>query len=379
MKTVLIVFGGTSTERDISVLTGVMTANCLKSSDYAPVPCYISASGEWFTGDELFNVEFFAEPNFKRLKRVTLVAGESVLYELKRGKLRKFSDITLALNCLHGAPGEDGSLTGLMNMCKIPIASPPLFAAALSMDKAVTSSLLKRFGFLVADGFKVERREFYENSENVVEKANEIGFPLIIKPASNGSSIGISVAKCRDELISALRSAFLYDEKAVVERYLKGARDINCAAVMLSGGVKVGLADAPETRGEFFSFADKYINGEKYRGAVTENDEKQKISDEVFIEARNLTKQIYELFSFEGIVRIDYLLSENKLYVNEINSVPGSLSYYLFPGKMSAFTKLLTDLFDFTLKKHAPEKTLKREAEEKLSFKEFKGAKRRKG
>lgn len=375
MKTVLVVFGGMSAERDISVLTGVMTANCLKGGEYSPVACYVSPTGEWYAGDALFDVGFFAEPNFKKLKRVTMVSGENSLYEIKRGKLKKYADITVALNCLHGAPGEDGSFAGYMNMCKIPIASPPMFASALSMDKSIASSLLKKHGFLVADGFKVERKEFYSDAEKAAEKARKIGYPLIIKPASNGSSIGISVAKCRDELVLALRKAFLYDEKAVVEKYLAGAKDVNCAAVGLSDGVKVSAAATPRKSGEFFSFADKYLDGDK----IFAGQEKTKdINDDVFVEVKKLTKKIYELFSFSGIVRVDYLLYEYRLYVNEINAVPGSLSYYLFSDKISAFTKLLTDLLNFTLKKHAPEASLKKDADEKLSFNEFKGAKIRK-
>lgn len=361
MKNVLVFFGGESEEREISVVTGVMTCNSLKGTKYKPVPVYIDGDGAWFTGEELFDIESFSRLNKKKLKRLTLCFGERLIYEVRRNKLLPYLSVSAAINCLHGKPGEDGALAGLLELSSIPYASPSLFSSSLSMDKSLCSKLLKNAGYPVVEGDFVSRKEYYDDRESVVKRLLfSLGTSLIVKPAEGGSSVGISVVKeVENELIDAfldkeegfelrlsraLKKAFSYGEGVVVEKYIENAADVNCAAVRTDEGVSASRVEAPTKHGDFFSFEDKYLEHGK------SGERKEKLAKNIEDRVRELTKKIYEDFRFFGIVRIDYLLKGEELFVNEINSVPGSLAYYLFSDKLADFSLLLEKLLDYTLR-----------------------------
>ena len=350
-----------------------MTLNALKTENFNPVPVFVDENGSWLSGKELFDVNLVKNGTKLKLKRVTLLAGEPVLYEIKKnGKLKKLIYVDCAVNCMHGKPGEDGSLAGVLNSSFVPYASPGIFPSALAMNKSLCSSVLKKFGFACADGLTFSKKEFFGGSAKVIEKIKKFGFPVIVKPVSNGSSVGITVVKDFDEkkLSDALFNAFFYDETVVVERFLTDCYDANCAAVKLFDKTIVSRVEKITKKGDFFTFEDKYASGEKgaLRGEV-----EQKTADVI----KRLTKEIYDTFMFEGIVRIDFLVKGDAVFVNEINAVPGSMAYYLFVNKISEFTKLLTDLLDYTIKKYAAEKRKKAVTFRRLDFSSFaKGGKR---
>ena len=341
MKYVAVFFGGVSQEHDVSVLTGVLTLNCLDKERYIGVPVYVDREGKWFTGDALGKVSFFKRYDEKKLVRVSVLCGEDALYAKKGGSFKKICDVYCAINCLHGRNGEDGSLAGVMRMCKIPFASPDLFSASASMDKCKTKLFLNALGVKNVPFAEITKREFFTDSAYAIERVRAIfGYPAIVKPAKSGSSIGITVAKDDGGLIDALNKAFSYDESCVVERFLAGANDVNCAAFKKGAKILVSECERPLTRGEFLSFADKYTST-KY-GAQREFPAKieKSASDEI----KKITEKVYKAFGFCGIIRVDYLLYDGEIYLNEINSSPGSLAYYLFCDKFAEFSKILDDV-----------------------------------
>lgn len=342
MKNVTIFFGGASPERDVSVITGVLTANSLDKTAFNPIPVYVAADGTFYIGKALLNVAFYRNPDFRLCKKAVLLPGSSKLYSYKRGKLKEECNVDCAFNCMHGGGGEDGTLCGLLNVCRIPLASPPLFSSALSMDKHFTKIALAGMGVSVVDYVRVRRKGFFADSDGVTRViGRKLGFPLIVKPSNLGSSIGITVAHDNAELFSALCAAFRYDGKAICEKYIEGARDINCAVYFASGGLVVSELEEAIRLHEVLTFDDKYggvksgASNRKFPADVGEN-----IKDEV----KRVVAKIYSELEFSGIVRFDFLLADNKVYLNEINAVPGSLAYYLFCDKLSDFSKLLTEL-----------------------------------
>ena len=341
LKNILVFFGGVSQEHDVSVLTGVFTLNCLDPAQYNAVPVYIARDGCWFTGDEMRKISFFKDFDEKKVSRVTLLSGSDGLFDVKGNRLKKLLIAYCAINCLHGRNGEDGSLSGVLRLSGIPSASPDIFSLAASLDKTKTKVMLDGAKIPSAPYESVTAERFFSARNEVIDGLKErLSLPVIVKPSSSGSSIGISVAKTETELAAALDKAFRFDNSCLVESYLPSATDVNCAAFRRDGRIVVSECERPFSHGEFLSFDDKYSSS-KY-GAAKEFPAKIDLS--VSDEIKSLTKKVYELFGFTGVVRVDYLLSGGKVYLNEINGVPGSLAYYLFCDKIADFSVMLDEL-----------------------------------
>ena len=345
MKNIAVFLGGESVEHDISIITGVMTANSIDREKFNPVPIYLTCEGEWYTGNQLSDLDEYKSLDLKRLKRVTLVCGENALYEVKGKRLKKLCAISCAVNCLHGERGEDGCLAGLLNMCKIPIASPPMLPSAVSIDKSFTKTVMRALKVKTLDGAVVK-------GATGVEEANKtVSYPVIVKPNRLGSSIGVSRAENQAELESALSYAMRFGDNVLVEPCLEDFIEINCAAYRAAdGSVKVSECERPVGASKVLSFGDKYESGSR----VFPADIDKKTSDKI----KSITRKIYISMGFNGVIRIDFFVVGKEVYLNEINTVPGSLAYYLFCDTLKEFSALLTELIEVALKDFAKEQTV---------------------
>lgn len=343
MKNVLVFFGGKSCEHDVSVLTGVMTANCLDGEGYNSVPVYVGKNGKWYGGEELKNLGVY--DGKRTFREVTLLPSDNFLYEIKKGKLKKREKIDCAINCMHGLNGEDGSLAGALKLASVPLASPDIFSSAVSMDKYFTKIALAGIRAPYVPYVKLNRENYYKNKAFAKKLVARLGSPIIIKPANLGSSIGITVVKTDDKFEEAVELAFRYDDKVVAEKALTDFREINCACYKLGNRYIVSPCEEPVTKHDVLTFDEKYVTpAEKKFPAEID----KKLSDKI----RDLTAYVYRKLEFSGIIRIDFLLDGNDVYVNEINSVPGSLAYYLFVENTDEFGKILHDLVENAIKKH---------------------------
>ncbi len=363
IKNLVVFFGGASVEHDISVITGVLTLNSIDKEKYNPVPIYVDNDGTFYTSEILFDVENYKSLDYKLLKKCVLIPGSKTLYILKRKKLVSFIDIAVAINCMHGERGEDGSIVGLLNLCDIPLASPKILGSSVAMDKIATKTFLKglNINYIPCVNVKCEEDLF---------TAEKIGYPLIVKPACSGSSIGIEKVNNLNELKNAVSNAFRFGDKVLVEKYIEEFTEINCAVYKNSlGEIVCSPLEQPVTDSSILTFNDKYSSGNKVFPAKLPSIIKNKII--------KICKKIYDGLFFNGIIRIDFLLEYNKIYVNEINSVPGSLSYYLFCETLDEFRDLLSDLISCAEKEFTKSQTVKRNIKTNLlQITGIKGAKR---
>lgn len=353
LKKIVVFFGGVSTEREISVITGVLTLNSLDKAIYEPVPVFIDKNGTAWSGEPLFNLNFYKKMDFKKLYKVNFIIGNAGLFKISRRKNKEIGQIYCAINCMHGICGEDGMIAGLMKACNIPLASPDMFSSSLSIDKHLTKLILVGIKVPCVDYIKLERENFFSRSEASIKYVgNKLGFPVIVKPARLGSSIGIKKVNDATELFPALCEAFNFDDKVLAEKYLPGARDINCAVYKDVNGINVSETEEAFTVNEILSFEDKYggskITGEKRRFPA---DIEEARSDDI----KFYSKTVYKKLGFSGIVRFDFLLHNGEVYLNEINSVPGSLAYYLFCNKISEFSDLLHKIIVEAINNHKKE------------------------
>ena len=364
MKNILVFFGGISVERDVSVITGVLTLNSIDKTKYNPVPIYVDQTGAWYTGEKLSDLDEYKNLDIKNLERVVLFSGDNNLYVLKKNKLKQKFPISCAVNCMHGERGENGSLSGLLALSNIPLASPNVLPSAISMDKAVSK--------IVLSGLSIASLPFItvESATNIEKLKIPFSFPVIVKPNDGGSSIGIARAKNRSELQDAVCFALRYSRKVIIEPMLSGFTEINCAGYKnKNGNVIVSPCEKPVGSGEILSFSDKYVSGKREFPAKLEINVRNKIQE--------YTKTIYKSLGFTGTVRIDFFVVDGEVLVNEINSVPGSLAFYLFTDTLKEFSALLSELITVAESDFSKDQTLIKKFSSKiLSFGGGKGSKK---
>lgn len=329
-EVVAVAFGGQSNEHEVSVITGLMTLNILKKSR-AAIALYITRGGEFLVGEKLENLNTFKQNDFKKCKKAALFNGGI----LAGGKNKfKFIPIKCLLNCCHGGWGEGGGLSGACQAANIPVAGAGVFESSAFMDKYLTKIVLAGLKVKTVDYIYVRRGETLPQMP---------GFPIIVKPSTLGSSIGVQVAHNEEELNEGLECAFLYDSSAILERYFSDRREINCAACRIGGKVITSECEEAVTAGDILSYEDKYEGGGRSVFPA-------QISAENSTRIRKTTEYVYEKLNMNGIVRFDYILADD-IYLSEVNTVPGSLAYYLFGG-FEKFPEVLSGLIDQAISTH---------------------------
>ncbi len=322
MKNIAVIFGGRSVEHDISIITAQQVLASI-SKGYNVIPIYIAPSGDWFIAENLDNPKTFLDfsKNVRKKKSVSLLLGSPHL--IVNSHLSKKIRIDCALLCLHGKNGEDGSVQGLCQLCQIPFSSCAMMQSAIGMDKAVTKRLLSSYKIKNAKFVEFYKRDFEENKEAIIKDAiAKIGLPIIVKPANLGSSVGISVCEREEQLETMIEEALLYDNKILLEEFLQNAREFSCAVLSL-GGKHIASKVQEVKKGEIYTFEEKYLHrlGKEERKPDKAIDKKIK----------DISICTYKALDFKGVVRIDFLMSEKgEIYVNEVNTIPGSLSFNLF-------------------------------------------------
>ena len=352
MKNVIVMFGGVSCEHDISVITGVQTLLHLDRLKHRALPVYLHTDGRWYSGERLEDITYYKRfsPEDRGIYEVCLLNGSSVLYRRRRSRLKSLFDVDCAVLCNHGLNGEDGSLQGLLQLHGIPYTSCGVFGSALGMDKAFSKMFFAAQGIRQVEYAVGKKAEFLEDSAGFVAGLVEkLGLPVIVKPANLGSSIGIRMAHSEEELLEALDVGFQYDLKVIVEKALTDFIEVNCSAVRYRGNIMVSELEQPMVWQDFLTFEDKY------EGRKTGKSGKQgevALPREVVQRVRDMTYRVYELLDLSGVVRADFMVLGDEVYFNELNTIPGSLAFYLWEKKGIPFEKLLDVMIEEAVSLH---------------------------
>lgn len=354
-KNIFVFFGGKSAEHDISIITAIQTLNAIDKAKYNVFPAYIDKSGLFWTGEKLFDIKTFVDfaPKQKGIKRFVILSGEKKAALLKGTHIKKVLDIDAAVLCCHGAGGEDGSLQGLLEMSDIPYSSSGVCSSAVCMNKKIMKDVFLSHKLPIVEHISVTREEFEQSPDTVLSRVKKMGYPVISKPSNSGSSIGIEKSKNDEELKDALDLAFNFDKIAVVEKCVENLMEVNCAVLKVGDKVITSSLEEPKTASDILTFSDKYLTsprkGEKQ--VLSEKDIKLKKSQKELIKA--LARESFVACDCDGVVRIDFLidLDTQKIYVNEINTIPGSMANYLFSENMN-FSELVDNLVEAALQKN---------------------------
>ncbi len=313
---VAIIYGGKSCENEISVITGCLARGYFGKNVYS---IYLDKNNRCFIANGLSPKQ---HTSGKLRRSVVFLTGEGGVGVVRHGRMQKIK-IDVAVNCCHGMCGEDGCVAALCKMCGIPLVGADIASAAISMDKALCKQYLRTLRFPVLPSVTVDAAT---RTDDILHK---LKLPIVVKPCRLGSSIGVSVCHTEQQLSDALQVALTYDSYALCERALDNFIELNCAAMRVQGLTRTSRVEVPHASGELLSFADKYLQGAK-QGETCSSLRLQR-------RVRALTQAVYEKMHFNGVIRVDYLLDNttDKLYVNEVNSTPGSLSYGLWQGEYS--------------------------------------------
>jgi D-alanine-D-alanine ligase len=395
------VFGGRSVEHDVSIITGLQACEVL-STRHQPVPVYIDREGRWFSGDGLRDIDAYREGT-PDAEPVVLDVGSGLLRSQpaqaqRRGMFGRGGTaadagqeqrLDVVLPATHGTQGEDGCLQGALELADIPYAGPTLEAAVLAMNKAVTKSMLRAAQVPVLDDLTLRRSEYErEGPIAIVAKVKaRFGLPVYAKPASLGSSVGVS--RCADDaqLADALQLAFELDRVALVEPAIEGGMEINCAVLGRPGAeLRTSACEQPIASAEFLSFEDKYMRAggkEGPPGALktegmgsADRIIPAPISDEMTARVEELAKRTFEVLGCAGVARVDLLVdAQDRLFVNEPNTIPGSFAFYLWEPVGMSFPDLLDELIDIAMAEHAEKQQTTRTFESNLLAMRGEGAK----
>lgn len=350
MKNLAIFYGGKSAEHDISILTAIGVMQSLNKEKYNIVPIYVTKNNRWLVLKNYLDVNTYTK-NFKR--RETLVGGFFNGFLLKKGLFgfKRFKKIDVAINCMHGLNGEDGSLAGLLQLNEIVCVGSGVVASAVGMDKVLQKDIFTKNNIPCAKYTHIHEQQFILHKEEIVQQIeNQINYPMVVKPANLGSSIGINISKNREELIKNIEIALNFDKKIIIEEQILNLREINCSVIGNSLGAETSILEEPKNWKTFLDFNEKYLmqnkNGNKKEINVD-------LGEELNNQIKDLAKKVFNLLGCSGVVRIDFLLDDKtkQIYVNEINTIPGSYSNYLWKHKYS-FGALLDELIDMSTKEY---------------------------
>lgn len=430
--TVAVFFGGRSCEHDISIITGLQVLNELKIR-HSPIPIYIDYNGEWLYSKDFFDIAKFRDKSklynkpqimdkklliktkiknnlSKNIQQVHFRPNDKNLYNQK-GKI--IANIDVCVICNHGLMGEDGTLQGLLQLYNIPYSGSNVRASAISMDKINMKDVLKQNGIKMLNYIGINKNEYDSGIDECIAKLETFQYPLIVKPSNLGSSIGITIAKDKQELIKALEIAFEFDNRVIVEQALTDFIECNCAVLGGTMTEKItSEVEQPIGWKEILRFADKYEKSSKL-GNINKN-MPANLPIEIRQQIQSIAKQVFEILGCSGVARVDFLIKESsivnnitnqtnyitqfddniievtisnddnkekdatindpistnlqrlphqstptyQIYVNELNAIPGSLSNYLFSYNQFNFTTLLDKLIQIAKQEHQQQNSI---------------------
>lgn len=370
-----VIFGGESVEHEVSIITAVQAMNYMDQKKYEIVPIYISKDRNWYTGESLREMSTYKDLSLvpTLAKEVTLTKKDDEFILQKKNGLFKgtVETIDVAFPIVHGKGVEDGSLSGYLETLGIPYVGPSMLGAAIGQDKVVQKQVMQASNIPVVNYTWFYDYEYQSDEENIIKEIKKLSYPVIVKPARLGSSVGIAVAKSDEQLKEAIEEAIKYDEKIVVEAMVKNLKEVDCAVVGNYQDMECSLIGEMLTDNDFLTFEDKYIGeggkGGKKGGAKNQNGGKlatsgfkipAELDKEIEEQIYKSSKEAFRCLNLSGVTRFDFLVDTKakKVYVNEPNTIPGCLAFFFYTPKGKKYTKLLDEMITSAIKEYKSSK-----------------------
>lgn len=359
-----VIFGGESVEHEVSIISALQAINNIDKNKYIVVPIYISKDKVWYTGKDLCDISIYNDLGKvkKNSKSVSLckVDNEYCLLQTQ-GLLNKIVDkIDIAFPIVHGQNVEDGSLAGYLETVGIPYVGPNVIGASLGQDKVVMKQVFESSNIPVVDYVWFYENDYINDEEKYLRDIKKLEYPVLVKPASLGSSVGINFVKDENEIKDAINEAFTYDDKIVVEKAVENLIEVNCSVLGDKNMQSTSVIEQVLSNNQILTYEDKYIgdskkSGVKSKGMVSTNRIiPARINKELAHSVSNISKDVFKVLNLSGVCRIDFLINSktNDIFVNEPNTIPGSLSYYLWEKSNIKYSELLDRLISISIKNY---------------------------
>ena len=361
MKNIGVIFGGVTCEHEVSIVTGLQLIENMDKTKYKIYPIYIHTDGEWYIGDKLLDPKIYEDfDTYKSgLEKGYIPPTKQGFVIERKGFLLKndFIKLDVVIPAMHGMNGEDGSLQGLLELANIPYTSSGILGASVGMDKILMKKVFESHIIPVLPYTYFIRDEWEKSRDIIIAQIEAVlKYPMFVKPSNLGSSIGISKATNREKLIEAIDVAVNYDERIIVENGVDNLTEVNCSALGRGDDVKVSVCEQPISWKEFLTFDEKYLNGGKTGGAKSNSGMQNMsrkvpadITEEQTKEVKRLTANVFKALNSKGVVRVDFIIDndDGKVYVNEINTIPGSFAFYLWEYEGMEYRELIDKIIEY--------------------------------
>ncbi len=377
-----VVFGGKSVEHEVSIISAIQAINKMNGEKYEVIPIYITKEGHWYTGEVLKDIEIYQDLSLlkKYGKRVHLIEKDGSYILQGTGFFKKaIADVDIIFPITHGTNVEDGALQGYLQTIGVPYVGSNVYASVVGQDKVYMKALFKEAGLPITNYVWFYDTDYLTKQKEILEKVQQLKYPVIVKPATTGSSIGIGTARDEKELINAIEEATIYDSKIVVEEMVDHLKEYNISILGDYSHQEASAIEEVYSKSDILTFEDKYISSSKVKGKMgmkfTQKGSKGMATASRKVPAnisKKLEKEIstYGLEAFKtlgssGVARVDLMMNDEtkQLYVNEINSIPGSLAFYLWEPVSKDYTTLLDEMITIGIRNY------KKQEEKTHSFK----------
>lgn len=389
-----VIFGGESVEHEVSVISACQAMEYIDQEKYEIVPIYISKDRTWYTGKMLMDIDIYKDFDDlkKYAKEVTLVKkGDRFVLMATTGMFRKeITDVDVMFPIVHGNNVEDGSIQGYLESIGIPYVGSNVLGSAIGQDKVVMKQIFSSANLPIVDYTWFYENEYNENKENILKNIKKIGYPVVVKPATLGSSVGITFVKNEKEINKAIDEALKYDVKVIIEKAVEDLTEVNCSVLGDYKHQETSALEEVLSDNELLTYTDKYIGSGKgkLKGGLKNGSKGMasasriipaKIDKKIQDEIVKVSKEVFKLLNLSGVCRIDFLIDKknNKVYINEPNTIPGSLAFYLWTPVGKKYETLLTDMINIAIKnyKEKKKKTYSFDSNILKNFNGIKGAK----
>lgn len=367
-----VIFGGESAEHEVSIISAIQAINKMNEEKYDIIPIYITKDRQWYTGAMLKDIDSYQDLSLikKYATNVVLVEKNNrFILQKKKGLFkREVAEIDIAFPIVHGTNVEDGVLQGYLQTIGIPFVGPNTYAGVVGQDKVFMKAIFEKEDLPLSKYVWFYDSEYKTDKDEVLKKISKLKYPLIVKPATTGSSIGISYAEDEAKLCEAIDDAINYDTKILVEEVVENLKEVNISVLGNYEHQKLSVIEEVNGHNKFLTYEDKYIGGGKTKakfgvksvpsckGSKGMLSASRKIpadlSDKLKEKVETVAKKAFKALGSSGCCRIDFLIDskKNKVYVNEINSIPGSLAFYLWEPLGKDYTELLDDMINIGIK-----------------------------